>query len=245
MLRTATRCSTIGAHRASYFLAHGVLPERLVRHTCDVRLCVNPAHLVVGTHQDNSDDMVRRGRVSKPLAKLNKEKVIEIRFRFSKGATAASLAKEFHLSLGSVFHAISGHTWKDVDYFPKREPRNFVAVSEAELPQRIAKYPRQPPPGEQPPACGCGCGRPVRWRMARGWVQYCKGHSNRKPRRRLDTKLQKRRRHWSAILTDAKVVDLRNRYANGESRVSLMREFNIGYSTVSQIVDGETWRHLL
>lgn len=55
------RCAV--THRAAYEATHGVISEGLIlRHKCDVALCVNPDHLVPGTHQENMDDMVVRGR---------------------------------------------------------------------------------------------------------------------------------------------------------------------------------------
>lgn len=51
------------AHRVSYVFSNGEIPEGLqIRHTCDNRPCVNPAHLLVGTTQDNTGDMMSRGR---------------------------------------------------------------------------------------------------------------------------------------------------------------------------------------
>lgn len=56
------------AHRVAWFLTYGAWPtQRVVRHTCDNRLCVNPAHLREGTHADNSHDMVERGRAATGL----------------------------------------------------------------------------------------------------------------------------------------------------------------------------------
>jgi hypothetical protein len=51
------------AHRAAYEIHKGAVPQgRVVRHTCDNRACVNPDHLLLGSQQDNIQDMVRRGR---------------------------------------------------------------------------------------------------------------------------------------------------------------------------------------
>ena len=49
-------------HRRVYELAHGTTPK-VVLHTCDNRLCVNPEHLVGGTQKDNIKDMVNKGRM--------------------------------------------------------------------------------------------------------------------------------------------------------------------------------------
>jgi len=54
----------VAAHRFSWLLAHGdVIPQGMViRHRCDNRRCVNPAHLEIGTQADNIADMDARGR---------------------------------------------------------------------------------------------------------------------------------------------------------------------------------------
>jgi hypothetical protein len=54
------------AHRYAWQLVNGPIPDGLVvRHRCDVPLCVRPEHLELGTRADNSRDMVERGRSTK------------------------------------------------------------------------------------------------------------------------------------------------------------------------------------
>jgi hypothetical protein len=57
------------SHRAAWRLMRGPIPARtLVCHTCDVRLCVNPDHLFLGSHHDNMRDASNKGRVVIPRA---------------------------------------------------------------------------------------------------------------------------------------------------------------------------------
>ena len=77
------------AHRVSYELYVGPVPEgegyhgTCVCHVCDNTLCVNPAHLFLGTHSDNVRDMVEKDRQAKGeklgMSKLTESDVIAIR----------------------------------------------------------------------------------------------------------------------------------------------------------------------
>ena len=70
--------------RLIYVLANGPIKHGLlVRHTCDNKSCVNPNHLILGTHQDNMDDRTERNRQIKgediKQSKLTEKQVLEIR----------------------------------------------------------------------------------------------------------------------------------------------------------------------
>jgi HNH endonuclease len=112
------------AHRLSYELHHGPLPDGLyVCHNCptgDNPSCVNPAHLFLGTAKDNTQDMLSKGRqryVSRPgeanpYAKLTDEIVLDIRRRITTGETKAALAREYGVSHVTISRIINRKTWK-------------------------------------------------------------------------------------------------------------------------------------
>lgn len=52
-------------HRISYAVHYGEAPP-LLRHTCDNVECYNPTHLIPGTHRENMEDKIRRGRAAGP-----------------------------------------------------------------------------------------------------------------------------------------------------------------------------------
>ena len=57
------RSQLLQAHRVSYIMVYGPIPDGLcVLHKCDNPGCVNPDHLFLGTHKDNSDDKISKGR---------------------------------------------------------------------------------------------------------------------------------------------------------------------------------------
>lgn len=57
------KCKNIPAHRFAFSHYCGAVPKGMVvMHKCDVRSCVNPNHLRLGTYADNSTDMVNKGR---------------------------------------------------------------------------------------------------------------------------------------------------------------------------------------
>jgi hypothetical protein len=107
------------AHRLSWELHFGPIPEGLqVLHYCDNPPCVNPAHLWLGTNQDNRTDSAHKGRTARgersPNAKLTEDDVRAIR---ALGGTMsmARIAAQFGVTYLPVNFIIHRKTWKHVE----------------------------------------------------------------------------------------------------------------------------------
>jgi hypothetical protein len=106
------------AHRASYELFRGKIPSGLVVcHTCDVRLCVNPDHLFVGTQSDNMRDAVAKGRL--PSGEAHFSAVLTDRvvwcIRHSPWS-AAEAAKMHKITRDRVNSIRAGIGWKHIKF---------------------------------------------------------------------------------------------------------------------------------
>jgi hypothetical protein len=116
----------ISTHRLSYELSCGKIPKGMeVCHKCDNRICINPDHLFIGTHQDNIDDRERKGRnvvyhgENKSNSKLTEQMVIEARLeRENKKTSYQKLADKYGVCKKTIMCAIKGTSWKCVDFIP-------------------------------------------------------------------------------------------------------------------------------
>lgn len=108
-------------HRLAYCKAHGLdidaIKGQVIMHTCDVRDCVNPAHLVLGTKELNNLDRDSKNRQSKGQGhgstKLTDMQVIQIREAYATGLRSMrELAKLHGVSKGTIQSLVTRLTWK-------------------------------------------------------------------------------------------------------------------------------------
>jgi hypothetical protein len=108
------------AHRLSYELHFEPPGDLCVCHKCDNAACVNPAHLFLGTRQDNNADKHAKGRdydrhgEKNPKAKLTASDVIEIRMLRAEGMTQQKLADKFGACQVNISAIVRRMIWKEV-----------------------------------------------------------------------------------------------------------------------------------
>lgn len=108
------------AHRVSYMAFKGEIPPDIdVLHTCDNILCVNPAHLFLGTNKDNLQDMKAKDRhlygERNTEAKLTEKQVLRIhRLYRTGGVSTYELADQFGVRQGTIWKILKGLRWEHV-----------------------------------------------------------------------------------------------------------------------------------
>ena len=104
------------AHRVAWLVFCGPIPKGMhVLHKCDTPACVNPAHLWLGSHQDNMADRGSKGRarggsspgVCSPVSKLTLADVRRIR----EGGDAVLLAKAYGVHKATIRRVMRGDTY--------------------------------------------------------------------------------------------------------------------------------------
>ncbi len=102
------------AYRISYLLHKGSIPDGLlVRHICDNPACVNPDHLILGTHKDNVQDKWRRNRgvVVVGLTEAHRSEIRETWVPRSKTCGTRALAKKYGVAPSTINLVTSGHLY--------------------------------------------------------------------------------------------------------------------------------------
>lgn len=112
------RSKTGKAHRASWFIHFGPIPDGLcVLHRCDNPSCVNPHHLFLGTNTENNIDKVTKNRQAygqrNGMAILNESQIKEIRNLYPD-IGCAELARMYKMSNGAIQHIVKRRHWNHI-----------------------------------------------------------------------------------------------------------------------------------
>ena len=113
-------------HRAVYCefnnVPYGDIHGEVVRHTCDNPRCINPEHLLLGTHQDNMADKVSRNRQAMGETNgnvtLTADQVRYIRDNFVPRSTEygrEAMSRMFGVSTSCISRVVNRHIWKHLE----------------------------------------------------------------------------------------------------------------------------------
>lgn len=107
------------AHRIAYRDQIGPIATGLVvRHRCDNRACVNPAHLEAGTQLENVRDAVERTAMNRGtkhgLSKLTDDAVRDIRASVLRGERTRDVAARHGVVHSCVVNIAASRRWRHV-----------------------------------------------------------------------------------------------------------------------------------
>ena len=106
--------------RLIYQLTHNETIDKdlCVLHSCDNRRCINPEHLSLGTHKENTREAVARGRMHfgarSNKSHLTDADVLRIRELLEAGYTTIKLASDYKVSNGTISCIKRRQTWTHI-----------------------------------------------------------------------------------------------------------------------------------
>jgi transposase len=222
----------IGAHRVSFMLTNGYLPE-VGRHTCDNPPCCRPSHIIDGTHADNMRDRHERGRYGptkeqrgekNSLAVLTEQIVRESRRLYTEGLSYREIGERFEVPKEAIGFAVRGDTWGHITGPPPVSERRSQGGKLTQVQIREIKALR---------AAGGSCAAIAeRYGVTPSNVSYLtrdKAKAVKRPRRKL---------------TDEEVRSIREMRAKGVPAKDVSIQHNVSVGMVSHIVNGRAYQHV-
>ena len=111
----------MSAHRVAWEMIYGPIPDGIcVCHYCNNPLCVNVAHLYLGTVARNNLDKVLFGNhyykgEEVNTSRLTRDQVHTIRTALRQGQSRRTLAEQYGVSKVSIANIARGKTWAWLD----------------------------------------------------------------------------------------------------------------------------------
>ncbi len=231
-----------GAHRVSFFLTNGCLPDH-ARHACDNPICVRPSHIINGTHADNMADRNRRfGFKSMPkgpeshkphdqhgeansIAVLTDEIVREARTLYAAGLSDREISERFGIDPATLGYAIRGETWDHITDPPAITERRSNGGKLTRTQIKEIKAARAA--GESTVSLG------ERYGVTSSNISYLTRDKTVPPKERI-------RRN----LTDRQVREIRAKRNAGVPLKDLVPEYGISMGMISHIAHGRAYAHV-
>lgn len=108
-----------GAHKLAWVLTHGDPKGLCICHRCDNRVCVNPAHMFLGTKKDNMEDAVSKGRqvhgegnIHAILTEAQVREILANPPKRGRGGNVNEYAARYGVTNEAILHIVAKRTWK-------------------------------------------------------------------------------------------------------------------------------------
>ena len=108
------------AHRLVFRLTYPSIDitNKVIRHACDNRSCVNPRHLLVGSQKDNIHDCINKGRflhgTKHPNCKFTDEDIARIKGLYEQGLSQRRIGALFGVRQQTIQRIVTGRRHRGI-----------------------------------------------------------------------------------------------------------------------------------